>query len=450
MEFELSSLAREVQAVLAGSSRPVHYTMKAQIHVRDTETIDALKVIQTDTVQDFEKNLSDELFIQVLIGAGTYAKRIQPNQGFLDITIQRLPLNEVSDSVDQNERLQVERYTAVLVDRGNPLIDGQQPSLVDETEMNLANLIRVDFQLMNKAVEQLRLIDVGGPFRDVTGEEVVKAVLTQESLNIKVDAERKPKGVDMVPATNQKKRKHIVLPNGLALTDLADYIHQSCGGLYSTGLGCYFMSDFWYVFPLYDTLRYGKADRTMTVINVPKNKMPGAERTYRVDGPVLTILATGQVRYREDTQLRQLNEGNGVRFTDANSFMGSFVETKDNKAVASRAKNNSEFMSMSRENGLNNVRVSSIPITANPYLEYSRLARAQGGIYELIWENSNPELIFPGMMVKVLSLANEDVVEVYGTLIYAYHYRHMRGVGMTDMRMITNSHLVVFIKPSDK
>ena len=158
------------------------------------------------------------------------------------------------------------------------------------------------------------------------------------------------------------------------------------------------------------------------------------------------MLATGEVKLKDDSEEQQLNLGNGVRFADANNFMTGFVDTVDNKAVASRGSNNSEFISVPRLNGNNNVQMSSNPITANPFMEYSKLARRQGNMITLAWENSQPSLIYPGMPVKIMYMDDDDIVTVYGILLKAHSFVQTKGQGMTDNRHLIQTSMSIFIK----
>lgn len=444
MELEQSSLYREVQSVLQSPSKPIHYAYTAVVHANELSLV-PLKLISLDIVQNFEMNYGDELMVKLLIPGGMYAKKIYPFQANLEITLTRTPLLESSDVNDPDGALQSERYFAQLIDRGSPIIEGNGPNAMDETALDLTNQFELEFQLINKAVELMRVITVGGNFRQTTTEDAVKAILTREIDKLKIEAERRPKGVDMVPASNTKKREHIVIPQATQLVAIPAYIHKHCGGIYSAGLGYYFHGDYWYLYPCYDTKRFTSASRTLTVINVPKNKFPNIERTYKKDNGSLTILATGEAIIRDDSDKQQLNLGNGVRFADANKFMDGFVNTKENKTVAARGKNNSEFTSVKRENGINNVQLSQRAINANPYVEYSALARRQGGVFSLVWENSNPSLIFPGMMSKIMYLDGDEIKEIFGVVLVAHHYVHMRGRAITDTRHVTHTALSIFI-----
>lgn len=449
MEIEQSSLYREIEQIITSPAKPVSFVWVAQIHANG-ETHNALKVLSLDIVCDYELKYADEILLTVMLPGGTYAKRIYPYQTTLEITLFKYPLNETGEVGNPNAPLETERYTATLLDKGNPIVEGNASNAPTEDALNLTSMMEIQFQLVNKALEQLRMISVGGKYRYCTVEEVVKAVLTNESKKVQVEGIRLPLGVDMVPASNKAQRDHVILPQGMRLVDVPEYIQAKCGGIYSAGLGYYLQGDYWYVYPCYDTERLNQATQSMTIINVPTNKFPGIERTYRVDGSNTVVMATGQVKLVDDSEAQQLNLGNGVRFADATKFMEGFAKTENNRTVVNRGLNNSEFISTPRENGNNNVQLSENAITANAYVEYSKLARRQGSFLNLVWENSLPALVFPGMMIKVLYLDNDEIREIQGVILKVHHFIHLRGQGMTANRHISNSMLSIFIQRKAK
>lgn len=443
MNIEDSSLFREVEAILTDGPKPVHFTWQATVHANGLD-LPLLKVLSVDVVRDYESNYADEILLTAMVTAGQYAKKILPFQDNLEVTLLRLPLNEASDYVDEDAPPRIERYTATLLERGNPVLEANSPNAPTEAILDITNIWEIQFQLVHKALEQMRMVSVGRIYRNVKLEDVAKGLLTEATQTVKVEQDQLPQGVDMVSASNQQVRDHVIIPHGTRLVDIPYYLDRKCGGLYSAGLGYYYQAGFWYLYPCYDTRRFNHAKRTMTVINIPKNKLPGVERTYRHDGNNLVVLCTGETRFVDDSDRVQLNGGNGVRFADANAFMGNFTTTKDNKTVASRGKNNSEFMGEARLNGNNNIQLAPRPITANPFLESSRIARGQGSLFAFVWENA-VDAIFPGMMVKIMYLDNAQVREEYGVLLKAHSYTQLQGSGQSAMRYTTQTVISVFI-----
>ncbi len=447
MEFESSSLSREVDAIIRSGVKPVHYTWSAVIHTPEGD-FPAMKVLQIDRLRDFENNFGPVVMATLVLGLGTYAKRIWP-QTNLEITLTRRPLAEVGDTVMLNNTAASERFDAVMDESfRSPIVEGNTFNVPDEDTLNRTNMIEVPFQLVNKSLGRLRMMTVGATYRNTTGEIATRLMLTREAKSLQIDSTLILKGVEMTPAANQAQRDHVVIPPGTPLYSVPHHVHTKCGGLYSAGIGSYYEGDYWYIWPVYDTERWEQAPgRRLTVINVPKNKYPKIERSYMVEGSVITIMANGNVTFQSDTESKQLNEGNGVMFANADDLENNFVQVSGNRAVASRGRSNNEFLAQQRENGLNNIQRSTNPINANPYLEYSKLARRRGEVLNVEWENSDPTLIEPGMAARMLYLEGSNLREIRGLVLKAAEFTRLAGEGMTSTRFITTTVVSLFMSP---
>lgn len=444
MEFEKSSLYLEVKSIINAGATPVHYTWSAQLHANNL-TIDAMKVASIDNMMDFELNCFDEIVLMVVLPLGTYAKKIYPYRNNLEVTLIRKPVTEVGNTVDENREINSERFIAILMEQKNPDIDNDSSSMSNEDLLNISNVVMVKMQLINKTVDQMRMRAVGGVYRKITPGDAIKAILTRESALLELDKELLPLGVDMIPPDNTKARNHILIPHGKILTTVPQFIQDSCGGVYSTGLGFYFHNQLNYIFPIYNTERFDEPVETLTIINAPGKKLIGLERSYRKTGSNLTIVATGDISFQDISDSQQLTLGNGTRFADANSFIDGFVYTKDNKAIARRGNTLTEGVSVKRESGNNLVRMSERPINANPYREFSDLARRDGSILNMVWENADPKLLHPAMPVKILYLNDGEIREIRGVLLKAHANTFTRAQVMFAPKLITNVGLCLFI-----
>lgn len=421
----------------------MHYYWTVDIHANNL-AIRALKFLSRDTVQDFVSGFADEIIIKVALPKGVYQNKILPYQANLEITLYKNPILEGSDVSDLTQVRQTERFEASLLDKGSDVVASPGMNPVSQQGMDLTDIEYVEFQLINKAVNQIRMLSVGTVVRGNTPEETIQGFLYDRTRSVRVDGQVAVSRVDMVKASNQTKRNHISLEHGLRLTDLPGYIQEHVG-VYSTGLSHYIQDDIWYVWPTYDTTRFDQSvNPTITFINVPRNKMPGIERTYRQTGRNTVALVTGDVRFSDNQDKRQLNLGNGVRFTDANKIT-DFVKMGQGRALASRGGSNTEAVSVPRENGLNNVTMSDNPITTNSWKEYSKLAIRQGNFLEIVWENSNPNLLYPGIPVKFIYLDGDEIKTLTGVVLGAHHYVETQGVGALTSRHKTNTALSLFV-----
>jgi len=446
MEIENSSLYQDVAEVIGSGAKQVHYTWRATIHIGNDD-IDVLKVVSRDNLMEFDHKYAEEMMLTVEVGLGTYAHRLYPNQDQLDITLTRYPIGEVGNADDNEQNVQATRYTAIMVDLGDVKLEANSSNTPTETALNLTKMVTVEFQLINKTLEQLRLKTFGITVRDATVEKALKAILTSFSKDIDVDANQLPQGVSMVKASNQTKYGQMVIPHGLRLVQFPAFMQEHFG-IYNAGLGYFYHQRHWYLYPRYNVERFTDTQKTLTIINVPRNRFTGTERTFKQVGSHLTILATSEVKLEDRSTALQLNAGNGARYADANQFMENYVKTENNKSVVSRARNTSEYMSLERPNGMNNIRFSEKMITANPYAEFSKLAERNGAYFSMRWEHSDQSLIEPGMVAKIMYLDGEEIKELYGSLVKVHHYDQMAGVGYVSTRFISHSVLVFFVERS--
>lgn len=211
-------------------------------------------------------------------------------------------------------------------DNIRPLLLGQSVNAAHQDALDLNNFLEVQFQLLDKSLEQLRMLSIGGIWRGCTVGDFLRTTLTRYARAAVVDETLKVVGVDMVPPSNQAIRDHVIIPHGTKLMEVPDYVQQQCGGIYSTGLGSYLRDRYWYLYPALDVARIDQAEDIATIIVVPPKRFPGVERTYRQDPGNLVIIASGDVKFQTDSTAQQLNHGNGIRYADASKVMDGFAQ----------------------------------------------------------------------------------------------------------------------------
>lgn len=445
MDILESALAKEISGIINNTKTDVTYFWSADIHAND-QKIPAIKVLSIDIVRDYESSFTDETVVTLMLAAGKYAYRVYPYLKNLELTLYKQPLGETDGQPDDTKIIESERYTATLIDPVAINVASNSPNELDETALDLTNFLTLKFQLINKAIDQVRMKTVGGIYRRCKVEDVVKSILTMHSSKVEIQDNDIPVGVEMVSSPNQEVQEHIVIPHGVRLVDVPDYIHKHCTGIYTTGLSYYYQANCWYVFPPYDSSKFQESDKTITAIRLPQNRMPGIERTYRKDGNNLVILATGDAQVKNDSEALLLSYGNGVRFSDADQFLTTIVKKEGNKAIINRSSVNDEFISTTRPNGNNLTLFSEKRITSNPYVEYSKLAARNGSLIGLIWENSDPSFITPGMPIKIVYLEDEQIKEIFGLIIKVHNYVSLRGEGITTARHLTSTAITAFVQ----
>ncbi|WP_233874789.1 hypothetical protein [Paraburkholderia adhaesiva] len=191
MEFEQSALMVDVNQIVSGGARAVHFSVSASLLVNTTNTVvNPLKVTGVDLRRDYLNRYSDELIVTLEILAGQYSHLVYPYKNAIDITLTRTPLMEVGDTPDATLAVQSETFTATLIDSGSPLIEQNVPFAATQPNLDLVGPVTVQFQLVNKALEQMRMMGVGQVFRGCTVDDAIRTVLTNASQTTSVDGQR--------------------------------------------------------------------------------------------------------------------------------------------------------------------------------------------------------------------------------------------------------------------
>jgi hypothetical protein len=445
MEIENSPIWTEVQTVIGSANTTSHYVYTATIHANGLD-YPVFRVLEINNRRDYESQHADETIIKVMVPKGTYYAYIYPYMDALEMTVYKTPLGEVSETTTGGT-VETERYVATIANKdsgGNPLMQQNGANVATIKTLNLTDMNPIEFQLVNKAIAQMRMAQAGQIFRGTTTDAACRAILTKASQDAVSNSPRTIQGVSIVKGHNQTVRDHIVIPQGISTLDIPQYIHERCGGVYTSGFGYYLQGSSWYVYPSYDPTRANTGGPSLTILNIPEIKLPSIERSFRVTGNNIVILGNGQTKFSDQTNHDQLNQGNGVRFTDAGNFIDKIVTATGNKALMMRNTLNTEVVNVKRTNGYQNAKRSSTPINANPYQEYSQLAKRSGSVVGITWQYSDPSLITPGMPCTILYMNGDDVCTLNGVVLKSEHHTRTVGSGANNSRHVTDTGLSIF------
>lgn len=443
MEIEDTPLYDEAQDVLWNGSTTANLMWKVRIHYGDDQYLDPLYVIAVNHKRDYHKTFADIKTVSVTMGLGDYSRLIYPNRVGLEITLTQVPLVERSEEVDTENDSAAEKYSASLLDGPKAPTIAQGAETNDYESLNKTQMVDVHFQLFDKALEQIRTMLTGGTIRTNTVGNAIKHILTTQAKTAKVKDQVAVTGVDMIDPDNTDLKGQMVITHGTRLVDVPDFIQRRYG-VYNAGIGSYIQNKTWYVYPLYDTTDFKKRQKTLTILILPKRKFNNVERTFKQTGDSLVVISTSDTGFKDDSGTNYLNGGNGVRFSNASSIMESSVTTANNKARLNRGKNNFELAAGEAVSGVNHADLSSNRITANPFVEFTKLAARNGGLFTANWQNSDISLLFPGMATKIVYADGEDVKTIYGILLFAEQVSH-RLTGISSNRFVNQTSLHVFV-----
>lgn len=445
MELTTPAFTPEITRILNSLDTNVHFYWSAKVTTAEG-TISPLQLISIDIDRDFVNNYADNVIVRLVFGQGTYAHRIAPFKNDLKITLTRIALG-AKGAADLKVGSDVEEtFRATLIDVRQEKTSIQHSAMGDQFSGDMLGIRYVDFQLQDLCLEQVRIYSLGSSFRNAVPGDVLKGILTRASQDIKVDAVSAIKGVEMIEYSNKEVFDHVIIPHGTPLTKIPDYIQNEAGGIYSTGLGFYLFKGWWYVWPLYDLMRHDKTAESVTVMLLPPNFLNGSERTYRITAKQVIILATGEAIHVDTSEGQLYNEGNAIRYADPRKLISGFGEVENNKVVANRANNNSEYLGVDKKTGFVNAKLSDRRATRNSYRESSKLAIRNGSLMMLTWQNSNPDLIKPNVPINVMYVDNGLPVSLKATLMGVQTQVRGLNPGVTNNQYQTITVLKLFVE----
>lgn len=446
--IDTTSLKTEIAKILSAPTAGAFYFLSAvvvaQVSAGKTMRIPLRQVNSLDVIRNYASAYCDLTCLEGEIGLGTYAYDIYPYKNNLKIELTRRLLSE--NGASQSGSTVTQTFAATLWNDFNPVIEAPNANVEFRQNMDLEHQLTIRFQLLDQTIQQGRLYTIGGAYRNQAPGDIVRYFLTEVSQSVEVDDSERVLGVDMVDPDNTDPMLNFVIDHGTPLIDGPDLINRDGGALYNTGFGFYLQGRRWFVYPLYDLTRYEREKRTLTLIVVPSNRMPRVERTFRRTAYQTVALVTGEIKHNDPSERAELNQGNAARFVDARKVFEGLASVEGNKASIRRNDNVNEFAVEKRDDKLNNANGAAGTVTSNVFYERGKLASRVGAQVACVWENSNPDYIYPGMPVKIMYTANEQIIERVGVVEQAHHFFGASTLSPTNARHSCNTALTLFIE----
>lgn len=439
MEIEYSPLMNEVDKVIEDGAKKVFYRWEAEFKIKDSfegelplsekdkktsleeeleeKIYKPLKLLSYDIERDYEKNYGDYIKLRAFVPYGTWVKVLFVAREHLLCTITKTPLVESTLEEDPEEEIVTVSYDCIPQMREDLEVEISRFAMQDKFTLdNTAAPLEIDFELLDRGLELTRKVTLGAIVRKQKPGDVINGILAKYTEELEIDEGKAVEKITLIKPDTEEEREHYLIPHGTRLLDVPNFIQNKCGGVFSTGLNTYFQDNQIYVYPVANLKRFEDEEQTLTVIRIPENRYSDIERTYMLDDKRLTVLATSESKFSDINKAMLLKEGNGVRFADARKYMNKITETKDNKSIIKRKETNHEYLSVPLEQQ-DTVIMTPSRIHSNPFKEYSKQAKKDGGLLSFVWQNADVSLLYPGMPVKVLYSDQEDVKEIQGVLL---------------------------------
>jgi len=435
--YELKNLPffKDVKRILDNGTKENGYRYKVVISTVNDD-IEVLAIKEMDIIRDYMNAIGDNGTLRIQLSTGDYFYKIYPFIDNLEITI----LNTITK--------ESYRYKALLLSTNDNFTNRTLTSRKID-ELVLKELLDLEFQIVDRVVEPLRIKTTQGSYRNVSLDKLLSAILSTESGSILVDGKPAIDSIDISPIDNTTIYKNITIKSNSEIIDLPELLHKKHGGLYNGGLGTYIQKyngkNTWFTYPVYTNTRVTTEKKLLVIYITDSQTLPILDITYYEDHDILNIIANGEVMVKDSGGNDKIQKGSGFRMANASSFMKKPVIVKNGKVTADRSKLNYEVAMSSRADGLNYA--PSTSISNNPFVHYSSVLASSVIRADLVWENSNIDLLYPGMPCKLMRPIGDSIKELNGTLVFVHTFISGVGNGFTDQVYRTNTQLTVLLQP---
>lgn len=437
LNIDESLMWDDIRSVIEGDSSP-SAVYEVILHTED-EDIDIDKLVSIDIIRDYVSAYSDQVVAKVLVPLGTHVHRIKPYVSNLEATIVITKGDEVSEV----------RYKAILPeDQEN---SGDDDTLLNylEEDLNHIDIVLLNLQLVLLQVEPLKLPRVRGVFKGLTREALLNKTLLGKANTYSIDGKPPIDGIKMAPPNNTTTIVQTLIPTDTPLLKFPRTIQEQHGGVYAGGIGSYVQAykgtvD-WYLYPPYDPSNPVTTDESVVVLVLDTTTVSEFPVTYKTEGNVFTILAGASELNGSELEPRMSVLTEGYQLNDANAVINNPLTVSPTSLTSTRDKISQRVLHREHVDGLNPSAISPYESTVNYYHRASQLAQNTGYRLDLVWYNSTPGHLHPGMSVSIYTEANGTVVIRQASVLFNHTLYALSG-GMGNHLYETVTYISVFIR----
>ena len=427
MSIDTSPLYPEVVKILKVPRTEVVRDYAAVIHTEQVD-INAVALKTIDVQADYVSAIGHYIYIEVLIGLGKYTKYINDYLNNLELTIL---IKGTTDIISK-------KYKFIPITNYTPSPEGTGLENMSETFLDTEYIVVLKGQLVERNIEAIRNMTIGGVFSHTNVTDFLKSVYKHYSDNILIETTKVVDIINIEPSDNTRTYDHITIPDGTKLTALPDMLQRKLG-IYNSGLGTY-IQDYTkgktlFIYPLYNWKRRSN-NPSLIIYGLEDNHLSSTDNTYRYDGNTLHILASGDREIYDTGEQEHMRSGAGIRVYENSSIMTKPVELTDNGPRAKRESLNYESIYKDRTDNNN---YAAIKNDKNLFEAYTSINMHNGKLFNVTWLFSEPTLLYPGMSVRFIFVNKDDkVVHKSGTLL-GYH-------SLYSKPFIPNTSLNIFLE----
>jgi len=443
-----SATYEEMLELVKRPSYPVRWKYSCVV-ITDGVRNDVINLNIYQVKNDFVNEYYGYHFLTVTVDAVVHRRMLN------NLTSLQVELTQTQDetaSVPQTGKVKSQLFNAKLTDPTNPeLMSIQKGGSRDDQQSQLLGHAEITLQLIEPFMSDYRVMEIGGVVRDETVQDVLTVLLGRGLPKVaSADLLSDPsymglRGVHVVKPDNTIVHKQLILETGTRLIDLPRLL-QDTVGVYTSGLGWHVHRGRCYVFPKLRYDLFQEDTRTLTILNVPEAEIPTMEKTFLVRSGQLFVFSTGETGHADLSEEAIANVGNGLRFIKSTDLVNGYHVNTENKTSFTRTDYVREYLIDERAQGDNNVKSAKPFFTDNPFNELSEMTEGLGSRLRVNWDHAEPNLLYPGMQVRYMYVHNDEVIQMYGSLIGLHTFAAPTTDRVLDNQYTTSCSLTIHVK----
>lgn len=358
---------------------------------------------------DYEHSYSDEIIAQSSIPMGDYVFDIHPHIDNFEVSL----IKET-----KTERINI-RYKGVMLN-GTSIPDNGVYNKATKEELNKMEMVKLDIQLIDRYTEAVRSTNIDGVYNFASVWFAIKSGLAECSKKIKVSGKPLKFNFQMLEPNNTFIYKHIEVPSGTSIIDLPNYLQNSNYGVYNGGIGVYCkffgepLENTFFVYPIYSKSFFDKVDNKLIIYRSSNVNLDHVENTYFVDGDIIKMVAGNETMSLDNSESKMIDKGGDVAVTNPD-------KTIQRNNVVSSSGTSSTYADSNLKATTNKVRKDksnkfNFKEGMNTYKHRSAVLKDSARHFRIIWNFSNPDIIYPGMPVMYCYVKNNEIIKVYGVV----------------------------------
>lgn len=382
------------------SPNPVWWKYEAEFIDVNNNIMPVHNIVSLHRTSKYLSCYTDYFFITIQVYQSVKLRLLECNRDTLKLKLYKKP-NVYSGITNKVGTTYTEEFMAYLTENNNESIENKSGGFVGGREDNMGNLITISVQLVEMGLHEFKKMTAYGVYKNISPGDLLKGLLFSPLQSLS-DAGKRGYDVHMDEPHNADKKSQMWIPQDVSLLDLPKHI-QSTHGLYSNGLGYYLANKMWHIYPLYEFDRFDKMSRRLTIINIPKNEMVGMENTYIYRNGHLIVYATGDTKHIDTHRQGLDNTGTGFRAAKSENMVDNFAKVDSKGKVTIPPGRNTMTVGLStREEKYPDIKTKEGMKTDNIWEDTSKILANMGHKVVVIWEQSNHNLLIPGMPVKLI------------------------------------------------